>query len=124
MTTSPTQPISTPKNQEYGVAKAQRDAQRIQPLAGKPEGNKRSGATTNTPLPGMAPGQIPTLTDPTTRPNEPLTAGLPIGMGPGPSALSTAAFGPQELSVLRGVYLQFPNDDLRRMIEWTEQNLA
>lgn len=120
-----TQPISTPHNQEYGVAKAQAEAQRIQPIAGRPEGPKPSGGPpTNTPLPGLGPGEVPTLTDPTARPDEPLTAGLPVGAGPGPSSLTTASFGPMELSVLRGIYLQYPNEDLRRMIEWTEQNLA
>lgn len=121
---SDTQPISTPKNQEYGVAKAQAESQRIQPIAGKPDGAKSSGAPTSTPLPGMDAGQVPTLADPSTRPDEPLTAGLPIGAGPGPSSMTTASFGPMELSVLRGIYLTYPNEDLRRMIEWTEQNLA
>ncbi len=119
-----TQPISMPHNQEYGVAKAQAESQRIQPIAGKPEGPKPSGTPTPTVNPGLQPGQVPTLDDPSARPDEPLTAGLPIGPGPGPSSLSTASFGPTELSVLRGIYLQYPNEDLRRMIEWTEQNLA
>ncbi len=30
------------------------------------------------------PEDIPNLTDPTARPDEPITAGLPIGAGPGP----------------------------------------
>jgi len=33
----------------------------------------------------MTPDMVPSLTDPTQRPNEPLTAGLPSGPGPGPS---------------------------------------
>lgn len=39
------------------------------------------------PPPGMAmpsPDDTPMLTDPTQRPDEPITAGLPMGAGPGP----------------------------------------
>jgi hypothetical protein len=34
--------------------------------------------------PGVTPDDIPGLSDPTQRPNEPITAGLPVGAGPGP----------------------------------------
>lgn len=109
-----TQPAQAPKNQEYGKAGAQKAGQSVQPIAGSPKA----------PLPGMAPGQIPTLSDPSARPDEPVTAGIPSGPGPGPEALKSASFGPQELSVMRGIFLKYPNDDLRRLIEWTEQNLG
>lgn len=116
-----TQPASAPKGQEYGKAGEQMQRQQVQPIAGSrgaPSASQVQAAT------GMGPGEIPTLSDPSAFPDEPLTAGLPSGPGPGTNALSTASFGPQELSVMRGLFLKFPNDDLRRLIEWTESNLG
>lgn len=122
------QPIRTPHGQQYGAAKAQEEAQAAQPIAGLPGVPSRpAGGSTSTPgaperPAGPQPGEIASLTDPTGRPHEPITAGLPVGAGAGPGALT--AYGPPELSILRGIYAQFPNEDLRRVIEWTEQNLA
>lgn len=39
------------------------------------------------PMLSIYPEDVPNLTDPTARPAEPLTDGLPIGMGRGPEAL-------------------------------------
>lgn len=127
-----TQPPSAPKNQEYGQRGAQLASQRNQPIAASPLVGSATGKAgrPRTTQPGqdagggLQPGQIPSLADPTARPNEPLTAGLPLGQGPGPEALTAASFGPEELSVLRGIMLQYPNDDIRRQLEWTERNLG
>lgn len=125
-----TQPIQTPKGEDYGEANAMADRQRVQPVAGAattpatPQSAVPGSGSAGGPLPGMAPGQIPGLSDPSAFPEEPLTAGLPNGPGPGPEALRSAAFGPQELSNMRAIFLRYPNDDLRRLIEWTEQNLG
>lgn len=43
--------------------------------------------------PGPLPGELPGLLDPSGRPDEPITAGLGLGAGPGAEALG--AFGPQ-----------------------------
>lgn len=40
-------------------------------------------------MPSTFPEDTPMLSDPTQRPGEPITAGLPIGAGPGPSAGAT-----------------------------------
>jgi hypothetical protein len=125
---SDTQAIQVPKGEDYGEANAMADAQRVQPVAGSPTpppspGPSSAGGSGGS-LPGMAPGQIPSLADPSSFPDEPLTAGLPGGPGPGTEALRSAAFGPQELSNMRAIFLKYPNEDLRRLIEWTEQNLA
>jgi hypothetical protein len=114
------QPAQTTKGQDYGEAGAQLDAQSVIPVAGAPSG----GASQPSPMAGMVPGSIPSLSDPSANPNEPITAGLASGPGPGPEALTMAQLGPEELSILRGIFLKFPNDDLRRQIQWTEQNLA
>jgi len=49
-----------------------------------------SGGVTAPPMApqGPTPEDSPMLTDPTNNPNEPITAGLPVGAGPGPEALT------------------------------------
>jgi hypothetical protein len=121
------QPAQAPKGQEYGQAGQQLASQGIQPMAASPlasPGRPRVSPGQQGDSGGVLPGDIPGLTDPTANPDEPITAGLASGPGPGPSALNTAAFGPEELSILRGILLKYPNDDLRRQLEWTESNLA
>lgn len=117
-----TQAAQAPKGQQYGQAGAQIASQQQQPIAGASTSGTSGSASGG--LPGLGPGEIPTLADPSAFPDEPLTAGLPSGAGPGTEALNTASFGPEELSVLRGIFQRYPNDDLRRLIEWTESNLA
>lgn len=68
-------PVQTAPGQAYGMRKQQEDAQRALPIA--------------TPA-APAPTQVPSLADPTTRPNEPVTTGLPMGPGAGPEALGGA----------------------------------
>lgn len=66
------QPIAAPQGQEYG------------------ERGRQEAAQQQVPLPDIAAmaASLPGLTDPTQRPAEPLTAGAPIGPGPGPEALA------------------------------------
>jgi hypothetical protein len=42
---------------------------------------------------------LPPFGGPTARPDEPATAGLPFGAGPGPEAMRTQAADPEELDV-------------------------
>lgn len=126
----PMQPPTAPKGQDYGTQGQQLASQEAQPLptspvasAGRPR-VKSGGAGVSGGPAGIMPGDIPGLTDPSALPNEPITAGLGIGPGAGREALSTPAFAPEELSILRGVMLKYPNEDLRRQLEWTERNLA
>lgn len=113
------QPANAPRGQTYGKAGAQLASQATTPVAG----SSTPSPDPNSPEPGMQPGQVPTLQDPSTRPDEPVTAGLPSGSGPGPEALRGGSFGPESLSLMRAVYARYPNDDLRRLIEQTEVNL-
>lgn len=120
-----TQVAQAPKGEEYGEAEAQLQRQQIQPVAGAATPTPSHSPGPSQPMmTGMGPGEIPSLQDPSAFPEEPLTTGLVSGPGAGPEALRSASFGPQELSVLRAIFLKHPNDDLRRMIEWTESNLA
>lgn len=96
------EPIAVAPAAQYGERTAQQAAQRAIPLAAPP------GPTTPTPVPpapqgqptpqggGPAqpglppvsgPGVLPWL-HPSNRPNEPVTAGLATGAGPGPEVLS------------------------------------
>jgi hypothetical protein len=66
------------------------------------------------------PGQHGPLTAPTGQPNQPLTAGLPTGPGPGPEALGfpgDATAGDDEVEgFLRAVASQYPNSDIERLL--------
>jgi hypothetical protein len=90
------------KNQPYGERQRQQAAQRAVPITAPPDagaggpgapapppapGVPPGGAPGGDVPPGMAPGELKFL-HPTERPNEPITAGLPIGPGPGPEAMT------------------------------------
>jgi len=109
--TADTQPIRTVKAKNYGDRKRQEDAQRAVPL---PAGRQ--------PPP---PGSLTPLTAPTERPGEPVTAGLPVGPGPGPSGLVAPTGGTDALFDLRALAARYPeyNDGLLAMIDWAERNM-
>ena len=82
------QQISAVGDQAYGEAKAQKDAQRIAPMAGADPMAKPAVAP-----PGAGGGGMPAyaggdFAGPSQRPGEPITAGVDIGAGPGPEAMS------------------------------------
>jgi hypothetical protein len=52
----------------------------------------------------MYPEDTPMLTDPTARPDEPITAGLPVGAGPGPETVKSLAG--QDVQQIRDQYLE------------------
>lgn len=115
---------AAPKGQDYGERQATLDRQTIQPVAGAPTSGVTGGGERPMPnLSGMLPGEVPTLLDPSANPNQPVTAGLPTGPGPGLEGMSAGSFGPQELSFLRGMYRKYPYESLRRMIEQMEASL-
>lgn len=76
--TQQTQPIRTPTGLPYGEAGALQEAQRAAPL---PEAGPQAA-----PAP-------PKLSEPTTNPGQPVTAGAALGLGPGPEALGPQAVG-------------------------------
>lgn len=92
-------PIEAAPGQPYGTRKAQEDAQRAVPIA----------------TPAVLPGSLPPLDADTARPEEPVTAGLPIGPGPGPEAMMRPAG--DGASYLRGLYGAFPSEGLRELLE-------
>lgn len=84
------------KGQEYGAAKASLDAQRA------------------VPLPQQAPPPTVPIGAESQNPTEPITAGLPLGPGPGPQPSGPFAVSP--VDELRAIFQAFPNDDLAELL--------
>lgn len=72
------------------------------------------------PGPGGAAGPAPppgAFTRGTDRPDEPVTAGLPVGSGAGPEALGVDFRDPPEVAEVRAIYLSFPTTELGEILE-------
>ena len=104
--------IQAATGQTYGEAGKQMAAQRAVPMGGAPT----DVAQTATPRP--VPGTLGSLTRPTERPSEPITAGAPFGAGPSPMAAGIPMpTGDQALEELKAIYAMYPNDDLADLID-------
>ncbi len=104
--------IAEYRGQPYGERTAQVEAQRAMPQTPSPpvEPPPRSAP------PGPPPGGLGSLLDPTARPDEPITAGLPIGPGPGPEVL-TPDPDAEAVEQLRHLYAVTQSPALRRLLE-------
>jgi hypothetical protein len=62
--------------------------------------------------------QVPNIGDPTMRPNEPVTAGIPYGPGAGPEALGPMPPSPADpvRLAVQAMMLTTPNPDLVRLL--------
>ena len=99
--------IQAATGQTYGKATEQRNAQRAVPMGTPPTEVQRP-----------VPGTLGSLTRPTERPMEPITAGAPFGAGPSPvGAGIPQPAGDNALEELRMIYQMFPNDDLADLID-------
>lgn len=96
------QPIAAPAGQTYGKRGRQEAAQAVVPL---PDLTATLGA-----LPGLA--------DPSARPDEPLTAGMPMGPGPGPAS---PAPQPGGAGVLRAMIAADPDPELFALLAEAER---
>ena len=101
-----TQPIRVPTGGPQGQRQQLETAQQVIPL---PDRQGGAPAQTN----GAVPVQRPDVFGATTRPGEPLTAGA--AAGPGPNGIGMLPDDPIEF--LRAIYLQYPSQGLRRLIE-------
>lgn len=117
LNTNRTPPVTRIPGQPYGAQAAQVRAQQSVPVGPTPT------PTPMVPLPtpggvGSAPTGTPVvpLDAPTTRPTEPLTAGVNVGPGPGAPPMSQPAEDPL-IQELRAIYLAYPNEDLRELLE-------
>jgi hypothetical protein len=110
-----TQKIAVPPSAEYGQGAQLRRAQQAVPMAGAPPTPPAGGAPQPGPAAFATPEDTPNLTDPTNRPDEPLTHGLSFGPGAGPEALGPPA--PSDVEArLRALYMRFPTQELRELI--------
>lgn len=68
--------------------------------------------------PAIGADQVPSLSDPTMRPDEPVTAGLPMGAGPGVEALGPMPPSPVDpvRQAIQAMMLVSPNPDLVRIL--------
>lgn len=90
--------------QTYGEATRQRASQRMVPTGPSPTGEVELGP----------------FDRPTETPDEPVTAGLPIGPGPGPEAIPAAGIQPgskQDLMLqVRAIASRYPNPALLALL--------
>lgn len=116
---------SAAPGQTYGVQAQQLRAQQQIPLpkqAPPSQPAQVGGAAAGPPPPAAAapmPGSLGGLADPTSRPNEPITAGLNTGAGPGPEALGGGGLSP--IDEVRAMFAADPNDDMRRLLAYLDQ---
>lgn len=117
------QPVQTAKGQTYGQAGQQAKAQSVIPIAAAPSAPPSLRNTPNGQV--IPPGSIPSLSDPSAYPNEPVTAGLPDSPGVGPDALATpgSAMGPMELQIARQMYGVYKHPSLLNLIRYMEGSL-
>jgi len=102
--------VTAATGQTYGEAGAQRAAQQAVPM-GAPQ------------APVIAPGSLGNLDRPTERPMEPVTAGNPLGMGPGAEALvppmpADYTIGSRQdlIDQVRYVYSKYPNSAVFQLL--------
>jgi hypothetical protein len=99
--------VQAATGQTYGKATEQMNAQRAVPMGTPPTEVQRP-----------VPGTLGSLTRPTERPMEPITAGANFGAGPSPvGAGIPQPTGDNALEELRMIYQMFPNDDLADLID-------
>lgn len=107
----PKVPAADFEGQAYGVDAEQ---QRTQQATAQVRQQQAAGQVVPAPRDHPGPGQLGDLLSPTVRPDEPLTAGLPIGPGPGPSPSTPT--GNRDVDVLRAAYKAYPSTILLRLI--------
>lgn len=115
-------PSNLPKGQTYGNRVRQARSLAVTPAAGGQSASP-TGSSNSPRQVLLAPGDVPSLGDPTANPNEPVTAGLPIGPGPGPEALNIPIVDSPELGIAHALFLEYPNSDIRRLIAFLEDSL-
>lgn len=89
-----------------------------------PGGNPATGGMTapaqQQPIMGPAVGadEVPNLSDPTMRPEEPVTTGLDVGAGMGSAAMGPMPPSPMDpmRQILQAMMLVSPNPDVQRLL--------
>jgi len=107
------------KGQTYGKRKQQEQALQVVPMAPSPTGTPQ-------PVRRPRPNTPGSLTAPTARPNEPITAGASFGAGPGPMGAGIPELGQDEddaLIEMRAIYRMYPSQELADIIQFYEESL-
>ena len=108
------QPVTVASGQPYGERGAQELAQRAVALPAPPP--VRAAEASQAP-PAPVPGSAGRFNRATERPGEPLTAGLPIGAGPGPEVVQRGANANADVEAqLLALYRAAPNNDVLRLL--------
>ena len=81
-------PMQAATGQAYGEATTQMNAQRAVPMGRPATDAVPVGNPSTPPAPAVPPGAVTPLHAPSERPDEPVTAGLPVGAGAGPAGLN------------------------------------
>jgi len=106
------QPVRLPTGQPYGARAALQAQQQAAPMAAAPP-----------PGPALAPapapaGPLPSVFRPTDRPNEPITAGIPIGAGSnGPAPAYPDPNSEDPALVLQALFRVFPDATIARLLD-------
>lgn len=122
-------PMMAATGQAYGQRAEQMAAQRAMPVAAPPApamapppapaGPPAGGALAPS---GPMPGELG-FADPSGRPGEPVTAGVPVG--PGPSGVDQPVGMDSPLRLRLGaMYQAFPTEELRSLIEQLDEGVA
>lgn len=114
-------PVQAASGQPYGARIAQERAQQAVPLAAPPR--PAPPPVTGPALAAPAPGGLGDFLRPTERPNEPLTSGIDSGPGPGSEALRLAGMADTAADELRAIYLRYPTEALRELLEDLDSEL-
>jgi hypothetical protein len=99
------------QGQTYGEAAAQERRVQAVPTGRAPTEQRARRAV---------PNPAGSLTAPSMRPDEPISAGAPFGAGVGPSAAGipmASPVGDNVLEELKAIYQMFPNDDLADLLD-------
>lgn len=103
--------------QPYGAVKAQADSMKVVPMANRPAGAAPAPPPAAAPARTISPDETPTFGMPTSRPDEPLTAGLPFGPGRGPQGPAPNPANDDVSDRLRAIYDRYPTDELADLLD-------
>lgn len=94
-------------SEQYGAQAARERDTAVVPMAAPAD-----------PMAGMvSPDEVPNLSDPSARPNEPLTTGLPSGPGAGPEILGPMMETDPVRRALQAMVEAYPNNDVMRLLD-------
>lgn len=104
----------TAEGQTYGAAKQQADSMQAVPMGKSPM---------DVQAPVIMPGSLGQFTRPTERPEEPITAGVDYGPGPGSIESNVNMVNSERnnaMDEIKAIYQAFPSEELGMLIRFYE----